>query len=507
MDKGTVAGDELRAPCPYHDDKDPSFSVNLPTGMYKCFVQGCKLFDGGNIYQFLSIVTQITLQEASDIINSENEEVSPEPVKKKPSANKRFPYTQDDIDERMHAILDNPTMIDFLKKEMLWTEDTIRKFEIGFDTTTQRYWIPIKENDKIFNIRRYSPSKDPKVISVTGFGTTRLFPADNLEGDEIYIMEGEKDCILANQLGLNAITLTGGAGGAIQSEWKKYFMDKLVFVCYDVDQAGREGSQKIAGTLVHVAKALKVVVLPLKEPKGADFTDYIKAGHTVQDFMALIDKTQVMEQKHDGPVNIPDEIHETSLDQIDAKKLFYRRSKVNVRVIGTESSPFIIPRRITVTCNKDNGKHCAVCRVGDKNGRDTMVIDESSQALLSLIETGNKDRSVVIKDLFHIPSCKKFTIEEEDHHSINRVSVIPAIDDIKFDEETQNQKYVERELYFIGDPLIANTDYEVEVLTVPSPKDQSMVHIGYKVKYADSSVEEFQLTPELMKQLEVFQCK
>lgn len=510
LSKGNTRGDEVSVPCPYHDDKDPSFSVNLSSGMYKCFVQGCKLFDGGNIYQFLSIVSQITLSEARDAINSEHEETNPpdEPEKKRKIAPKAFPFTQEDIDEKMNNLLSNPTMVEFVQREFLWTEDTIKKFEIGFDTGSQRYWIPIKESNRIYNIRRYSPSREPKVVSVTGHGTTRLFPADNLEGAEIYIMEGEKDCILANQLGLNSVTLTGGAGGSIQSDWKKYFMDKSVFVCYDVDPAGREGAQKISGMLVHVARSLKVIVLPLKEPKNADFTDFIKAGNTIQDFMALVDKTQAMTPEQDGPVKIPDEVIGTSLDQIDAKKLFYRRSKVDVRVIGTESSPFILPRCITVTCNRDNSpKLCSTCRVGDKNGKDVMTIDEATPALLNLIECATKDRSTIIKDIFHIPYCKKYTIEESDHHAINRVSVIPAIDDIQYDQETHNQKYVERELYFMGDNLIANTDYEVEVLTVPSPKDQSMVHVGYKVKYADSSVEEFQLTPELKDQLEVFQCK
>jgi hypothetical protein len=504
----TVSGDELRAPCPYHADKDPSFSVNLTSGVYKCFVQGCKLFDGGNIYQFLSIIDQITLSDASAIINEESgntEQAAPEKKRVKETA--RFPYTQADIDTRVESVLSNKTMVEFIQREMMWTVDTIKKFEIGYDTDTQRYWIPIKQNNKILNIRRYSPTQSAKVISVTGFGTTRLFPADNLEGNEIFIMEGEKDTILANQLGLNAVTMTGGAGGTFRSEWKVHFSNKQAFICYDVDTAGREGAIKVANTLIHVTKSLKIINLPMKEPKNADFTDYIRSGKTIQDFIKLVDDTPALEESNEGPVKIPDEVHRTSLDQIDSKRLFYRRSRVDVRVIGTESSPFILPRTITINCNKDNGKNCATCRVGDKNGKDSMVLDESSPALLSMIETGTRDRTTVIKDLFHIPSCKKYTVEEEDHQAINRVSVIPAIDDIQYDEETQNQKFVERELYFIGDNLVANTDYEIEVLTVPSPKDQSMVHIGYKVKYADSSVEEFQLTPELKEQLEVFRCQ
>ena len=62
LTKGQLSGEELRAPCPYHDDDTPSFSLNLSTGLYKCFVSDCKLFAGGNIYQFLSNVSDIPYQ-------------------------------------------------------------------------------------------------------------------------------------------------------------------------------------------------------------------------------------------------------------------------------------------------------------------------------------------------------------------------------------------------------------------------------------------------------------
>jgi hypothetical protein len=98
-------------------------------------------------------------------------------------------------------------------------------------------------------------------------------------------------------------------------------------------------------------------------------------------------------------------------------------------------------------------------------------------------------------------------LKEKDHQDVHRVYIIPSIDEITFNTETQNQKYAERTLYFIGQYLEANYDYEIETLAVPSPKDQALVHIGYKVKPADSSIEEFHMTSELKKQLEVFQCK
>ncbi len=395
--------------------------------------------------------------------------------------------------------------MNYLVQECKWTADTIKEFEIGWSVEEQAYWVPVKVNLEIVNIRKYRPHGKMKWCSVTDFGDARLFPVDNLQGDSIYIMEGEKDCILACQLGLNAVAPTCGCG-TFKSEWKTHFVDKDVVICYDVDAAGRDGALKVYSVIGHVARSVKIVELPLEEPLNADFTDYIAQGNSIQDFHALVQQTQYMEPESDAPVDIPDEIHEASLDTVDENMLFYKRSKLRVRIIGADSSPYIVPRTIEVKCNKDNGKTCFGCRVGDKNGKDSAILNEKTPRILDMIECKAQDKVGIIRDIFQIPACRKFKVKERDHQAIHRMSVIPAIDEIDYDSAS-NQKYVERELYFIGESLTANLDYEVEALAIPSPKDQSLVHLGYKVKAADSSIEEFKMTVELQEKLGIFQCE
>jgi len=503
--KGTVSSGELRIPCPAHGDTSPSFSINLSTGLYKCFVPTCKLYKGGNIQHFVAVLDDIPVSEAKSRLDEDFKKAYPT---RKRRAVKNFPYTQEHIDERREFLLSSKKILDKIKEKCLWTEETIRKYDIGYDENTGRVWIPIKEDGAILNIRMYSPfSKNNKYTSVAGFGTVSLFPIENARSDEqdVFIMEGEKDCILANQLGLHAVTSTGGAG-SWRTEWKRVLAGKRVFFCYDRDKAGTEGAEKAAKTLIHIAKLVRVVNLDLDE-KGADFTDYIKAGNTVQDFMKLVEKGDTYSPESDAVVNVGDEIFDATLDQIDKRRLFYKRTRTKVRVIGTESSPFIIPKCMNVSCNIDNGNTCLGCRVGDHGGCSDVMISETTPRILDLIECGTVERTRIIKDIFAIPSCKKYKYTEPEHQSISRVSVIPAIDDIGYDEATQNQTYVERELYFLGKTLLANTDYEIETLAIPSPKDQSLVHLGYKVKYADTSIEEFEMTDDIKEELEIFQCQ
>lgn len=46
--------------CPFHDDKKPSFTVNLEENLWQCF--GCN--KGGDIFSFLQEIEGLTFQEA-----------------------------------------------------------------------------------------------------------------------------------------------------------------------------------------------------------------------------------------------------------------------------------------------------------------------------------------------------------------------------------------------------------------------------------------------------------
>jgi len=504
LDESNASGDEVRACCPYHEDNSPSFSFNIYSGMYKCFAPDCKLSNGGGIVSFLSIIEDIPYADAKARLAQDTKPV--EKKKRKTKTAPKFPFDQDHIDQRIAGLMNHPERVQDLINLTMWTEGTMAKYEIGYDAQEQRYWIPIKEDGVLVNIRRYSPTQESKVISVKGFGAARMFPLENLGRDEIIIMEGEKDTILANQHGFNAITVTGGAGTFL-SEWKTDFHNRDVAICYDIDEAGRAGGMKVAQMLVGIARSVKVVELPITEPKNGDYTDFVLTGASPQDFRALIDATPLVKKESSAPIDIDDEVSDVSLDRIAQEKLFYKRARSHVRVIAKDTSPSIIPKTITVKCNKDSGKACHVCDLAEKDMyTDYVEVTEDMPEVLQLIECTTKERTGIIRDIFKIPACKKFKIKETDHQAITRCSVIPSIDEVRHDNVTFEQRYVERDIFILDFDIQANSDYEIESIAMPDPKNQSLVHLGYKVKASDSSIEEFKMTPELKKRLEIFQC-
>ena len=63
--------------------------------------------------------------------------------------------------------------------------------------------------------------------------------------NQIWLCEGEADCICALSHGLKAVTATGGAG-TWKPEWNAEFKGLDVVICYDADQKGWAGRTRQA---------------------------------------------------------------------------------------------------------------------------------------------------------------------------------------------------------------------------------------------------------------------
>ena len=105
----------------------------------------------------------------------------------------------------------------------------------------------------------------------------------------VFIVEGEKDVDLLVSHGLVATTNVSGA-----KKWRDYYSDYLiarnVVVIPDNDDAGREHALNVAGSLHGKAASIRIVELPGLPPKG-DVSDFLNAGYTVDQLLAITDRT------------------------------------------------------------------------------------------------------------------------------------------------------------------------------------------------------------------------
>lgn len=509
-----TTGEELLVSCPFHGDTKPSLSINLKSGLWKCHAQSCETNNldngGGNLYKFYISMERLekrllSYEDAQLFVNKEFGEEAPdeeEPQEYRPKPVANFPITEEKVRECCEALKTKKNVMGKLLNGFGWSLDTIEQFEIGWDEQSGRLWIPIREGERLVNIRRYNPIHKNKYLNIPNFGEARLWPLRALEHSDIYLLEGEKDCILANQLGLHAITVIGGAG-TFKTEWAPLFLNKNVYIVYDVDAAGKSGAEKVASILSNSAREIKIVLLPITKPANADFTDYIMQGHTLQAFNQLVESTPVYKTGLDRTVTIPDDVINTSLSETMNRKLFFKRIRMKVRVIGKDLSPYVIPKKIHIKCNRNKGKSCYVCP-NYKEGEMEMSIDETTPGMLRFIDCKDREHHKIVEGVFGLPSCEMFKYEVLEHQPVEEMEAIPSLETSNIDAE---EKYSKGLFYLLNRSIDTNNDYEIEAIPVSDPRNQKLVYVGYSVKPCQSSVDEFQLDDEIIDRLRIFQCQ
>lgn len=181
-------------------------------------------------------------------------------------------------------------------------KDLIQKHEIGYSFKANRLIMPIKDkNGNILTLWKYNPEPNSFINKITGqlitpskvkftknrkrrpFNLQDLISfRENLE-EYVLIMEGEKDCLNALGLGLRAISI-GSASQLIAKEFLYLFKDLKILICYDFDEAGRNGAEKLKNQLINICSRIKIIDWEKKvkginsnfKPfKGFDFTDYL----------------------------------------------------------------------------------------------------------------------------------------------------------------------------------------------------------------------------------------
>lgn len=154
-------------------------------------------------------------------------------------------------------------------------DETIDRFMLGYYDGW--YTIPIYQDGMFVNFqcRRDEPEKAIRVWYRNTKPT--LFNSEILRvTNSIVISEGLTDCLMLNQLGIPSVSQTGGAGYWNLS-WYKYFIhQKSIYIVYDNDKAGEEGSYRVANML----GMYKCKILTFSgEEKGYDVCKFVKDNY------------------------------------------------------------------------------------------------------------------------------------------------------------------------------------------------------------------------------------
>lgn len=486
---------EVKVLCPFHDDKNPSCSINIVKNLFRCHTAGCKA--KGDIITFLARVLKTTRrviwEDLSTRYNLENIKI-----------------IDTSVVERWHNNIwkAKPLLTELYNRGV--TDEMIRKYRLGFDSG--RITIPISnENSLIVNVRKYLPGAPgpEKVKNVRGHGKLRLWPLEQLKYQTIIICGGEVKAIVTaahlNKKGIGAVTATSGEGN-----WNPYFnqhfKDKHVYVCFDIDKEGNSAADSICARLKKDTKWIGKIILPLdtdKYPKG-DINDYFgEEKKTTQDFLKLISETPEWELNTKFGIFDDDSITEVHLNQASKAEYTGKRIKLKATVAAMDTAPYVIPKVINVNCER-NQDGCSMCPVfattPNENGITRLELHPESPAILEMVATSKSTQREAILQGLKLPPCKIVEFNPIEYFNVEDVRLSPqleissrAVDDLM------------QPALCIGHGLETNESYEFVGRMYPHPKTQQSIILISESQTTKDALSSFTPEKKDLEKLAIFQ--
>ena len=480
---------EAHCLCPVHNDTNTSLHINLETGKWHCKTCGTGGHDGISFYQFLYSVDRVDAKEELDAKFG----LSPKP-------------TYDLEQGHLNLVKDDRNYNYLLQRGI--TPRILKRYKIGFDG--KRVTIPIMDMGlNVRNVRKHlAIARDAKeeeerdkmktISAFSGTGAVRIFPMRKVRQKEIYLFEGELDTLLALSLGLNAVCLTGGAG-TWKLKFNKYFQNKVVKICYDVDHAGLTGAKKIAHNLSEVTNQVFIINLPPEKlpPKG-DFTDYIQQ-FSFEEFLKL-PLIEFKGLEKDEADKIIEEVHLSET----INPVFYNKRIKTTALITGKGDLFLVPKKVKALCKQDTGEACALCKLKSAGGELITKLNREDVRFLKLFKVSDVEQRQVMRSLVGInPKCKKFKLEIIEAVNVEEVVLVP---EINYDD-VHHSFISHRSAFVIGQiQLDANRPYRFEGKVLPHPKTQKSTILIYHGEATKDDIDSFVLTEELKQQMKIFQA-
>lgn len=242
---------EVMAPCPFHNDHNPSLSVNLKTGLWNCFA-GC---GGGDVIEFYKRLKGVNFLTAVKEISEMQGIITANCTK--PQVVARFEYK------------DAEGNVLYIKERL----------EPGRDGRNKEFVFKHRKNGQWVFGRGCEP---------VPYNLLEL-----IKFKYAIIVEGEAKVDLLCQWGFVATCLDSGAKSPWQEKYLTYFAGKeKIVILPDNDMPGESYANNIAQALYDKVGEIKIVKLPNLPEKG-DIIDWAKMPGNGKDKLTELIKNAV----------------------------------------------------------------------------------------------------------------------------------------------------------------------------------------------------------------------
>lgn len=437
-------------------DTHPSASINTYKDLFHCWV--CDI--GYNEEQFIARINGISNTDAVKLLNKYQ-------VQDKWEVEKGLLWSDQTMLTKVISLGFSKELIEEMKLGLI--KDEFGKKYLG---------IPIYYNNILVDVRRYNIMKyenQPKMKSNDNARVGWLVPYDKfLSSNEIcYLFEGEKDMLMARELGINAYTLTGGAGAVPNEYVINAFKDKDIVICYDNDDAGHKGMESIYKELKDIVKSIKYIEIGdvVKEDKE-DFYDYIhKYNGNIFEFYSL-------DQHHFNLKEIDSIKISTIKDALKDSKI-----KKDLRSIVTVTSefadPYSVPTVVEIEKIKDTGTKLDTMFENEK--RTWFLEKVNMQDMLELIEVNAKtvELNAKFRSYLNVPAKEPgIEIKPKELKTIFK-SIIT--------DKDYDGSGVSLDIYSF-EKLNVGSQYVIDYKIYPHPtKNQKLIAVAFNVKLINDS--------------------
>jgi len=277
LEENASSGGEVLVCCVWHDDRNPSLSVNLKKGVYNCFSESCAV--SGSVYDLVAETMGVPVgadEVTREVHTAVHDWLSPR------------------IEKWHWGLVENRELVEKVERERGILEGLLRRYKIGWvpEGRSGEGWvmIPIMSrmgqflNVKMHRWPRSEYVRGPKsrwLLNTVRKGSGRegvrvwdsglcLWPVDQVGIGagigRLWVLEGELDCLAwlsvaaREKKDLAAVSVTGGAGSwslehtklieeLVAKSGSRGSGEMEIVFFFDGDESGRKGVLKAAKML------------------------------------------------------------------------------------------------------------------------------------------------------------------------------------------------------------------------------------------------------------------
>jgi DNA primase len=338
----TAKGKGFAGSCPWHEDKEPSLSVDRDKGLYHCF--GCG--ESGDVVGLVEKMKGVGFREAMEYLKahagsapSNGKKAKPAmtpPADRAPAASVAAakaagdpPLTLDTVADFYHRrLLETPLACTYLEKRGLTDKSLWVRFRLGYADSTLPAAVSQRQREELGSMGIFTeggresfagyivvPLLDETERAVGLYGRAiedALSPAHRyLPGphrglfnpkaftvyrDELLLTESVIDALSLLQLGIQNVSACYGTNGftSVHRKAIENATVRSVVVGFDSDEAGAQGAAKVSEKLLAEGISVKLI----SPPSGKDWNEYLVSGGTLDAVKELLTRA---ETKHTAP--------------------------------------------------------------------------------------------------------------------------------------------------------------------------------------------------------------